>query len=93
MFQRAPDRLQELQQRPGALRELEAIQQLVADAARVAADHVAHVQLGHLVVGHVGDRVARRAQRAVTAVPLRAAVREREADEDLRAARRRRSGS
>ena len=62
MFQRAPTDFEEAQQRPRAFRELEAEQHLVLEALRLAADHVAHVQLGHLVVGHVDDRIARRLQ-------------------------------
>ena len=68
------DRLQELQQRPRALGELEAVQQLVGDAARVAADHVAHVQLRHLVVGHVGDREAGGGELTHYTVLLRASL-------------------
>ena len=52
---------QKAHQRPGPLRKLEAVEQLVGGAARVPpdrersvpADHVAHVELGHLVVGKV----------------------------------------
>src|ERR1700730_5371618 len=79
--------MQELQQRAGALREFEAVQQFIADAARVPADHVAHVQLRHLVIGHVGDREIRGAQALHHRVLLRAPLAERETHEDLRAIR------
>src|SRR5579883_1953804 len=80
----AADRLEEPEQRAGTLRKLEAVEQLIADAARTAADHVPHVELRHLVVGHVGDRVAGLAQGADDGVLLRAALSQSEAEEDLR---------
>ena len=53
------DGLQELEQRPRTLRKLESIQFLVGESMRVAAHHVAHVELGHFVVGHVARSEAR----------------------------------
>ena len=86
MFQRVPDRLQEFQQRAFALGKFESKQSLVGDVAvDVAADHVTHVQLGDLVVGHVGDAVSRGAQLRDHLVALFLAARDAEADEDLRA--------
>ena len=94
MFQSRADGLQELEQRPGALGKLESIQTLVREAARMAAHHVAHVQLRHFVVGHVAHREARRRDAASDErIALRPALREREADEDLRRRARPRSGS
>jgi hypothetical protein len=52
MFQRPPS-VEELQQRARAFRELEATHPLVVHLACCAPDHVAHVQLGQLVVGEV----------------------------------------
>ena len=84
--------LEELRQRAGPLGELEPAQPLVAHVGRAAADHVAHVQLGHLVVGEVDGLVAggdqlRRQRRAVLA-RLR-----RDADEDVRLLAGRSAGS
>ena len=56
------DRAQEIEQRAGPLGKLEAIQPFVLEVAGVPAHHVAHVQLRHLVVGHVPHREARVAQ-------------------------------
>ena len=58
MFHCVPIAFRNFSSAPGPLRELEAEQPLVLDAAAVAADHVAHVQLRHLVVAHVDDRIA-----------------------------------
>ena len=62
MFQRPPSVLEEAHQRAGALRKLEAADPLVAHVRRWSADHVADVQLGHLVVGEVERLVAGGAQ-------------------------------
>ena len=43
---------------PGRSGKFEAVQALVLELARLPADHVAHVQLRHLVVGHVVHREA-----------------------------------
>src|SRR5450759_881584 len=52
----------------------------------MTADHVAHVQLRHFIVRHVRDAVARLAQLAYDCIVLGAALREPEADENLRRA-------
>ena len=82
----AAERVEELEQRARPLRELEAAEPLVAGLRRAAADHVAHVQLGDLVVGEVDRRVA-----AARAGPRRDGARRRasrgEPDEDVRLAR------
>jgi hypothetical protein len=49
----AAERVQELDQRAGALGELEAAEALVAHVGRTAAHHVPHVQLGQLVARQV----------------------------------------
>ena len=75
---------------PGPLGKLEAVEELVLRGRRVAADQVAHVQLGHLVVGQVeGLEAVRREVRASERSRL-AAVGDLDADEDVRRARRRR---
>src|SRR6185437_3243662 len=79
----ATHRLEEFEQRPWALRELEPVNELIADAAGTAADHVPHVELRHLVVGHVGDGVAGLAQGPDDRILFRAPLGEPEADEDL----------
>ncbi len=48
--------VQERHERAGTLGELESAELLVGDIGAAAADHVAHVQLRHLVVGQF-DRV------------------------------------
>src|SRR5262245_14420560 len=78
------DRVQEPEQRARALRELEAEQPLVLDAATRAADHEAHVELRHLVVAHVDDRIAGLLERANHGLLLLAPFGERHADEELR---------
>src|SRR5690606_17834581 len=82
------DRLQELQQRAGPLRELETVDQLVDDRRDVAADHVPHVQLRELVVRQVEHRVAARGETLHQRLRLAAAAVERDADEDARLIRR-----
>src|SRR6185312_12944425 len=67
--------------------ELEAVEHLVGNPARVAADHVAHVQLRDFVVGHVVHAVAALPQLAHDLLPFRAPLCQRERDEDLRARR------
>src|SRR5512135_843516 len=54
--------VQELEQRSRPFGELETEEPLVPRAFGPAPDHVAHVQLGHLVVGEVDSRVAAAAQ-------------------------------
>ena len=93
MFQREPIACRNFSSAPGRSGNSKRYSSSSRDAARVPADHVAHVQLRHLVVGHVGDREAGGAQALHHRVLLRAPLREREADEDLRAVRGRRSGS
>ncbi len=61
MFQREPS-LSRKFSGPGAFGKLEAEQPLAAHLGTVAADHVADVQLGHLVVGQVEYREALLAQ-------------------------------
>ena len=92
MFQRPPTRVEEVQQRAGTLGELEAAHPLRADVRRAAADHVAHVQLRHLVAGQIRRFVARARAAARPARRLRRASR-RDADEDLRLRRVRSAGS
>ena len=86
MFHCVPIACRNFSSAPGPLRELEAEQPLVRDAATVAADHVAHVQLRHLVVAHVDDRVAGVAQRSEQRLLFLAAFRQAQADEELRGA-------
>ena len=62
MFHRPAQGLEELHEGPGALGELEAVEPLVPHPGRAAAHHVAHVELGHLVVGQVDGGVALLAQ-------------------------------
>ena len=62
MFKRPAERLQELHERSRALRELEAVEPLVARRGPPA-HHVAYVALRHLVVGEVESRVAALAER------------------------------
>ena len=50
--------VQELQQRPRRFRKLEAEQPLLQRFGRSAADHIAHMELGHFVIGKVNDAVA-----------------------------------
>src|SRR5450432_3696576 len=45
--------VEEAHQRAGAFRELEAVEYLVLGVRRMAAHEMAHMQLGHLVVGQV----------------------------------------
>ena len=85
MFQRAPIACRNFSSAPGRSGNSKRYSSSCGEAARVPADHVAHVQLGHLVVGHVGDREAGGAQLLHHRILLRASVRERKADEDLRA--------
>ena len=61
MFQRPPSVSRNFVSAPGPLGELEPAEPLVAHVGRRAADHVADVQLGHLVVGEVERLVAARA--------------------------------
>ena len=58
--------LRKPQQGARALGKLEADQRLVRDPRGVAADHVADVQLGRLVVGHVDDGKRLSASRAIS---------------------------
>src|SRR5579862_8166249 len=55
-------RLQELEQGAWTLWKLEPVEALVLELARLAADHVTHVQLRRLIVGHVVHGEARIAQ-------------------------------
>jgi hypothetical protein len=52
--------LEKLGQRAGAFRKLESAQPLIANIRRASTDHVANVQLRHLVVGEVGRLVTSR---------------------------------
>ena len=85
MFQRPPSVVEERHQRARALGELEAAEPLVPHVGAAAADHVADVQLGHLVVGQIDGLVAaRRVERR--GEPRRILARlGRDADEDVRA--------
>ena len=85
MFQRVPIACRNFSSAPGPLRKLEAIEPLVLDARRMAAHHVAHVQLRHFVVAHVDDLEARVRQRTDDRILLLAPLRELEAHEDPRA--------
>ncbi len=58
MFQQIADRLEEREQRAGALRELEPVQELVLEPRHLAADEVADVQLRELVVAQVEHGIA-----------------------------------
>ena len=78
------DRLEELQQRTRALGKLEPEQPLVLEAVGVPADHVARVQLGHLVVADVEHPVAVGGHRREQLLLLAPAAVQREADEDPR---------
>ncbi len=78
------DGLKEFQQRPRALRKFEPVQTLVREAARLTAHHVAHVQFGHFVVGHVAGRKARCGNAVEQSVAFSPALREREPDKNLR---------
>ena len=84
MFQRLPMALQEREQRAGALRKLEAVQQLVLEARHLAADEVADVQLRDLVVAHVEHGVALRRERGRELGGFGSAALQRHADEDAR---------
>ena len=53
MFQSRPHAVEEAHQRARALGKLEAVEQFVLRQRRVPADQMAHVQLGHLVVGQI----------------------------------------
>ena len=72
MFQREPIAFRKRSSAPGRSGNSKRNSTSSRDAARVPADHVAHVQLGHLVVGHVDDGVARRAAAARTTVSFSA---------------------
>ena len=50
--------VQELQQRPRGLWKFEAEQPLLQRFGRSAANHIAHMELGHFVIGKVNDAVA-----------------------------------
>ena len=72
--------------RARSLRKLEAEQTFIANVARMAADHVTDVQLGHLVVAQVDDRIARTAQRLQYRFFLLPSLAQTEPDEDVRSA-------
>ena len=72
MFHWRADGLQKLEQRPGTLGKLEPVQPLVGEVASLPAHHVAHVQLGHFIVGHVAHRKAGGRNAAQHLVALRA---------------------
>ena len=76
--------VQELEQGARALRELETVDQLVSEALHPPADHVAHVQLGHLVVAHVEHGIAAATQQLDDLPFLLLAPGELHADEDVR---------
>ena len=75
MSKPSPSAVEELHQRAGPLRELEAVEPLVGEARGPAADHVADMDLGHLVVAHVDGAVAGVAQRVDQGVLLPQAAR------------------
>ena len=92
MFQPRLMLFEELHQRAGPLRKLEAVQDLVLGRRRVPADQMPDVQLGHLVVGQVVGLDAALVHRAQQLRGF-AAVGDLDADEDVRDPARRRSGS
>src|ERR1700721_791132 len=64
-------RFQELEQGARTLGELEPVEALVLELARLAPHHVTHVQLRRLIVGHVVHGEARIAQHLDERAPLR----------------------
>ena len=93
MFQRPPSFSRNCISAPGRSGNSNRHSRSCAHVGRVAAHHVAHVQLGHLVVGEVDRLVAGRAsscarQRRAILPRLRG-----DADEDVRLLRGRSAGS
>ena len=62
----AAERVEELEQRAGAFRELESAGAFVPRVERAAPDHVPHVELRHLVVGEVERLVPAALSRSAT---------------------------
>ena len=76
------DGLQELEQGTGPFGKFETIEPFVGQPVRRAAHHVAHVQLGHFVVGHVPHDETRFAHAVDQGQTFRPAL-HRQADEHL----------
>ncbi len=75
--------VEEFEQGAGAFGEGEAQQQFILDSGHAPADHVADMELGHFVVGHVFDVIALTAQDIDSLPLLPLAVAETEAEENM----------
>ena len=93
MFQRSPIACRNFEQRAGALRELEAIQELVLEPRHLAADEVADVQLRELVAAQVEHGIALAREQRRDLGGLGEPALQRHADEDARRGCPARSGS